>query len=234
MERAWLEERLEAGESFETIAREADMHASTVAYWARKYGLSSRHATRHAARGEPDEETLREMTADGCSTREMAEHLGCSQTTVRYWMKKHGLRPVRMRQPAIDGAAGDVEQLRYCPQHGTVTRHVRRLDGAYRCQPCRTAAVSERRRRTKRTLVDEAGGCCALCGYDRHAAVLQFHHLDPASKHFEISGLGATRALADVRAEAAKCVLLCPTCHAEVELGKHEGLVRFRSDPSPG
>jgi hypothetical protein len=30
---------------------------------------------------------------------------------------------------------------------------------------------------------------------------------------------GATRALAAVRAEMAKCVLLCANCHAEVELG---------------
>jgi len=71
----------------------------------------------------------------------------------------------------------------------------------------------------KQRLVEEAGGCCALCGYARHTAVLQFHHLDPTTKRFGIGSRGLGRAWADLRAEAAKCVLLCPTCHAEVELG---------------
>jgi hypothetical protein len=30
---------------------------------------------------------------------------------------------------------------------------------------------------------------------------------------------GITRAIAKLREEAAKCVLLCATCHAEVEAG---------------
>jgi hypothetical protein len=48
---------------------------------------------------------------------------------------------------------------------------------------------------------------------------LHFHHLDPAAKQFGISGRGFTRSLAKMRDEAAKCVLLCSNCHAEVEAG---------------
>jgi transposase-like protein len=51
MEREWLAERLEAGVSIEAIAREVGRHPSTVSYWARKHGLTSSHAARHAARG---------------------------------------------------------------------------------------------------------------------------------------------------------------------------------------
>lgn len=36
-----------------------------------------------------------------------------------------------------------------------------------------------------------------------------------------------TLSLADVRAEAAKCVLLCSNCHAEVEGGVRELVVEF-------
>jgi hypothetical protein len=39
----------------------------------------------------------------------------------------------------------------------------------------------------KEILVAEAGGSCLICGYDRYAGALQFHHLDPATKSF---GLG--------------------------------------------
>jgi hypothetical protein len=80
-------------------------------------------------------------------------------------------------------------------------------------------AVDRRRREIKRILVAEAGGACALCGYDRSPAGLQFHHVDPSTKGFGLAKGGLTRSLAAARAEASKCVLLCATCHAEVEAG---------------
>jgi hypothetical protein len=60
---------------------------------------------------------------------------------------------------------------------------------------------------------------CAVCGYGRCLAALQFHHLDPASKRFNLSLKGLARSYAEARAEAQKCVLLCANCHAEVEAG---------------
>jgi hypothetical protein len=91
--------------------------------------------------------------------------------------------------------------------------------GTYRCKLCRQEQVADRRRRVKRILVDEAGGSCALCGYDRCVAALQFHHLDPTEKCFALSSEGSTRGIDAARAEARKCVLLCGNCHAEVEAG---------------
>jgi hypothetical protein len=58
-----------------------------------------------------------------------------------------------------------------------------------------------------------------LCGYDRSPAALQFHDVDPKEKAFSLSRRGVTIALEAARAEAAKCVLLCANCHAEVEGG---------------
>lgn len=65
----------------------------------------------------------------------------------------------------------------------------------------------------------EAGGRCRLCGYDSYVGALQFHHREPAAKAFGLGQRGLTRSLAAMRAEAAKCVLLCGNCHAEVEAG---------------
>jgi hypothetical protein len=79
--------------------------------------------------------------------------------------------------------------------------------------------VSAWRRRIKRLLVEEAGGRCRICGYDRCPAAMQFHHVDPRRKSFMTSRQGVTRALAEARVEAAKCVLVCANCHAEVEAG---------------
>ena len=71
----------------------------------------------------------------------------------------------------------------------------------------------------KEVLVAEAGGACAICGYSRCLAALEFHHLDRAEKRFAVGGRGITRSMAEARAEVRKCALLCANCHAEVEAG---------------
>lgn len=68
-------------------------------------------------------------------------------------------------------------------------------------------------------LVAEAGGCCAICGYSKSMAALEFRHLDPVTKRFSVSAEGASLSLEVLRVEAAKCILLCSNCHAEVENG---------------
>lgn len=115
-------------------------------------------------------------------------------------------------------AAGQVAVTKVCAHHGEVEH---RLDsqGRIRCPRCNTDAVARRRRVVKQILVDEAGGLCALCGYDRCLAALHFHHLDPRTKAFAVSRQGVTRAIEEARREAKKCVLLCSDCHAEVENG---------------
>ena len=220
MEKKWLAAQLSVGRSIEAIAREVGRDPSTVSYWVRKHGLESAHTERHAARGGIDRELLAEIVACELPIRDMADVLGRSATTVRHWLGKHGLETSRMTRErlgrvALATGAENVELP--CPRHG-VTRHVRR-QGGFRCALCRSHHVADKRRRMKRRLVDEAGGSCALCGYDRSLAPLQFHHVDPAAKGFGLSQEGVTRSLDAAREEARKCVLLCANCHAEVEAG---------------
>jgi hypothetical protein len=67
-------------------------------------------------------------------------------------------------------------------------------------------------------LVHEAGGRCAICGYDRCHLNLHFHHVDPTTKSFEMH-MGTGKSLAAYREEAMKCVLVCANCHGEIEAG---------------
>jgi transposase-like protein len=220
VERGWLAERLEAGASIEAIAREVGRDPSTVSYWVRKHGLTSSHAERHAARGPIERELLTEIVACDLSVRDMADVLERSPTTVRHWLRRHGLEsgPTRRRAAVAAADRDGIRELELpCDRHGP-TRHVRRADG-FRCARCEARRVVAWRRKVKRILVEEAGGACILCGYAECHAALQFHHVDPTQKSFALSRQGVTRSLAKAREEAAKCVLLCANCHAKVEAG---------------
>jgi len=79
-------------------------------------------------------------------------------------------------------------------------------------------AVTRRKQKVKRILVDEAGGRCVLCGYDRTMVNLTFHHVDPSQKSMPMS-MQNGRSIAAFREEAKKCVLVCANCHGEIEAG---------------
>jgi transposase-like protein len=216
MDRPWLAQQLADGRSIEAIARDVDRDPSTVSYWVTKYGLASMHAEKHAARGGIAREQLEALVTAGLSIHAIGERLGVSYATVRHWLKKHGLKTRRTVEPR-GSEARTIE--RECAVHGLTTFIKYSPSDHHRCEQCRKDRVVDRRRKIKALLVDEAGGCCALCGYDRYVGALQFHHLDPETKLFGLGVRGVARSLERCREEASKCVLLCANCHAEVEGG---------------
>jgi excisionase family DNA binding protein len=220
MEVAILEAYLRRGLSLESIGRLTGRHPSTVGYWVKQHGLSAVHRDRHAPRGGIDLETLTDLVERGLSTREMADRLNLSQSTVRHWLRKHDLRTHRARRPGSGGvrAVDPDRRVEESPRHGA-TEFWLEGRGIYRCLRCRSEAVARRRRRLKEILVEEAGGSCSICGYGRYVGALQFHHRDGQAKAFGLGDRGLTRSLEAVRAEAAKCVLLCANCHSEAEAG---------------
>lgn len=214
MDRVWLEHELAAGRSIESIARAVGLHPTTVTYWMRKYGLISRHTDRHRARGALGADLLAELVDSHLSVREIAAETGRSPTTVRYWLAQYGLETTpRARGRARQSAA----RKGHCDRHGDVDLVANGAEMV--CVRCRADRVSAWRRRAKRTLVEEAGGRCVLCGYDRCVAALQFHHRDPGQKRFGLGSRGLAQAIDRLREEARKCILLCANCHAEVEAG---------------
>jgi hypothetical protein len=165
----------------------------------------------------------------------MAARLDCSAATVRHWLRKHEIethRTSQLRSTREGRASGADATLRVCAVHGA-TPYVLDTDGYYRCPTCRAGSVIRRRARIRDAVIAEAGGCCAICGYSRSPAALQFHHVDPATKEFALRN-GDTRSLERMRAKAAKCVLLCANCHAEVESGRTQLPVPSRGGPPSG
>jgi transposase len=224
MDRGSLEQMLSQGLSLAEIGHRVGRHEATVSYWLKQYGLEAVNQGKHAAKGGLDRDDLVSLVAAGMSIAEIAEAVGRSKATVRHWLRKYGLRTVggvgRRSADASRAAreAGLAEATLVCPTHGEGP-HVRDTRGYFRCRRCRQEAVVRRRRRVKEILVEEAGGRCRLCGYDRCVAALEFHHLDPTMKEFGVAQNGMARSIERLRAEVRKCVLLCSNCHAEVESG---------------
>ena len=79
--------------------------------------------------------------------------------------------------------------------------------------------VSERRRKLKKMAIEIKGGKCQLCGYNRCVWALDFHHSDESNKSFSLSTRGLTRSWALIKAEVAKCALVCANCHREIHAG---------------
>jgi len=231
MEKELLEQCLAEGMSLEAIGKRVGKHESTVSHWMKKHGLQAPGANKHAAKGAVSKEDLERLLAAGLSLREIADRQGRSLATIRHWMGKYELKPApRRKRGAEDGPR---EMVSRCRHHGE-TGFVREGRGYYRCKRCRMERVSQRRQVVKRKLVDEAGGKCLICGYDRCQQALEFHHLDPSLKEFDLGRKGVTRSLARSRAEARKCILLCANCHREVEAGIAAVPLNFVPEADPG
>lgn len=63
------------------------------------------------------------------------------------------------------------------------------------------------------------GGCCRHCGLTDHYSVYDFHHLDPSTKKYKVSGIIGWMKWEIVLAELEKCCLLCSNCHRKVTCG---------------
>jgi hypothetical protein len=156
---------------------------------------------------------LKELVAQGLSVPEIAAARGVSHAIVKAWMREHRLEPSRPLAATLPRVT------RHCRVHGETLFAIRSDGTRPRCLKCRSEAVTRRRRRVKQLLVEQAGGACVVCGYSRLVGALAFHHVDPNEKRFAMSVRGVARSLERAQAEAAKCVLLCANCHAEVEAG---------------
>jgi hypothetical protein len=221
MDRDLLEAWLEHGMSLAEIGALVDRDPTTVSYWLKKHGLKANGHDKHAPKGGLARDKLEHAVNEGLTLREIADRENVSVRTVRYWLEKYDItarRRWRRAEGRAAGAAGLKRISGWCRTHGT-GEFVVFADGRTRCARCNVEAVTRRRREVKRILVEEAGGACSLCGYDRYAGALHFHHLDRHTKRFAVSHDGNTVSLARSRTEAQKCVLLCANCHAEVEGG---------------
>jgi transposase len=115
---------LDQGVSLEEIGKRFGLHESTVSYWVKKHGLEAAFRNKHAAKGGLRQDDLEQMIEAGRTIAELAQATQRSKATVRYWMRRYGLRTVNTRgrraskQVRYAKEAGRVELTMICPKHG--------------------------------------------------------------------------------------------------------------------
>jgi hypothetical protein len=157
-----------------------------------------------------DKQELTQLVEEGLSIRKIGSHLKVSFTTVRYWLRRFGLK-IRIRI--------DKPLCRNCG------KPVKRRPNRY----CSSACFGESRRRKiveddlsnldarplKRYLLEKRGHRCEVCGITEwmgRPAPLEMDHKD---------GDSMNNALDNVR-------LICPNCHAQTRNYKNRNMGKGR------
>jgi len=92
------------------------------------------------------------------------------------------------------------------------------------------------RQKARRLLAEAFGGKCAVCGYDKSIAALDYHHVNPGEKdHSLYKAMRNGYAWSKIVEEARKCALVCCRCHREIHAGiteLPENYTRFNEEYS--
>ena len=78
----------------------------------------------------------------------------------------------------------------------------------------------------KQLLTEIMGNKCCVCGFNSYIEALEFHHVDPDSKSFNLSSGGLMKILPAQLSELKKCVLVCANCHR----GLHYNHIQLPND----
>lgn len=170
-----------------------------------------------------------ELVNQNKSSHAIAKELGISQTTVRYWLKKYNLK-TKIKHSCYSYESDTIDATKKkCPQCQEIKLisnenfYIRKKSGKPHawCKKCNDRIAHQKQLQRKKQAVEYKGGKCCVCGYNKYIGALDFHHLNPDEKEFNIAELRSYE-WKTIQKEVDKCILVCRNCHAEI----HGGLVK--------
>lgn len=160
---------------------------------------------------------LKELIAAGLSSHQIANAIGKSQTTVRYWLGKYDLKTQPASRPdtylCVDCGESRIDMM-VSMGHGRRCRT--------RCKSCHSYRAVSRFRRNKIKAVEYKGGKCWQCGYNKCIEALEFHHRNPTNKDKDFIRCKSW-SWERMKNELDKCELLCANCHRETHANSKLG-----------
>lgn len=179
-------------------------------------------------------ETLKKHLDSGLSLNQITKLENKSLTTVRYWVKKHKLKPnFKNFKEEVFNKPGNLEKentktKKYCPNcdrtYDRKNFYQRRgiKGSSVYCKECTSKQTLDRTKKLKLQMVEYKGGrcqnpnCAVPGGYNKCMGALEFHHINPKEKDFSPSKLKRYKFNEVVKKELDKCMLLCANCHREI------------------
>ena len=127
----------------------------------------------------------------------------------------------------------DTKKCPHCKNIKPIKEFYTRREGkdpsAY-CKICTNIQTHARQKALKIECLKYLGGKCLSCGYDKYPEALEFHHLNPEEKDFNISSFRGYY-FERIKPELDKCVILCSNCHKETHADWNNKLIRQRDIP---
>lgn len=167
-----------------------------------------------------NKEILEKLILENNSLNTISKITKKSLTTIRYWVKRHGL--TSNHKNFKESGVKEYGSHRNCPRCNNVlpieqfyNRRNKKGSSVY-CKKCTSDQTLERTRKLKQQMVLYKGGKCVRCDYDKYIGALEFHHLDPTKKDFNLSHLKKYTFNKVITDELDKCILLCANCHREI------------------
>lgn len=163
-------------------------------------------------------ELLENLLEQGLSGNQIGKKLGYTGTGIRYYMKKWKLSSNHLSiQDKTCYRTNTHKQCPKCSKIKELKEFVKRPNGnvySY-CKKCSNENTYSILKKHKLTLIQEFGGKCCKCGYNKNTSALEFHHTNPEHKDFNISNTKTTN-INKLRKEVEKCILVCANCHREI------------------
>lgn len=157
-------------------------------------------------------EQLQPLVEKKLSSYKIASILNVSQTTIRYWLKKHKLSTKTNR------TVGNIRICTKCEIPKSLNEFYSKGDnghGSSMCKICFSKYQINRWIQKKIDAIIYKGSKCKDCNIsypNEPYVIFDFHHLDPSIKEFGWGDLKKRDPLI-TKKELDKCILLCSNCH---------------------
>lgn len=158
-----------------------------------------------------DKTELLRLIDNDLSIRQISDSTGKSATSVRFWLKKYGLKTKRNQY----NKSPNTQYKCACGQTDPSKFYGHKKS---KCGTCHSQYTLDTGRAKRKQIVDYMGGKCQNCGWNAFLAGLQVHHLDTNEKDPSFAshrGWKWERILKEIEG----CILLCAICHIGVHTG---------------
>ena len=174
-------------------------------------------------------ENILKLVKDGFTYNEITKILNCSKSTISYHCSKNNVISKNLRTKTTDELIIKIRELYEIHESCIKVANLLRISKQVvlknikvvnnrltedELRENRIKSVIDWRKRTKQKLVDYKGGKCEICEYNRSVSGLEFHHIDPSKKDFQVCG--KSWSFERLKNEADKCMLVCSNCHREI------------------